>query len=131
MERATRQRTAIYAAIASAERPVSPQEILETARSTVQGLGLATVYRTLKALQQDGEIHPVTLPGDSARYESAGQSHHHHFQCTACTRVFDVHRCPGDMRHLAPEGFTVESHDLTLYGRCADCAAAGARVHPQ
>lgn len=131
MERATRQRTAIFTAIASARRPVSPQEILETARSTVDGLGVATVYRTLKALQEDGEIQAVVLPGESARYEAAGQSHHHHFQCTACTRVFDVHQCPGDLQHLAPPGFTVESHELTLYGRCADCAPKAARGRVQ
>jgi Fur family ferric uptake transcriptional regulator len=23
---------------------------------------------------------------------------------------------------MAPQGFTVEDHDLTLYGRCSDCA---------
>jgi Fur family ferric uptake transcriptional regulator len=26
------------------------------------------------------------------------------------------------MGRLAPQGFTVEDHDLTLYGRCKDCA---------
>jgi Fur family ferric uptake transcriptional regulator len=34
-----------------------------------------------------------------------------------------VHACPGNMSRLAPSGFTVENHDLTLYGRCKDCAA--------
>jgi Fur family ferric uptake transcriptional regulator len=38
--------------------------------------------------------------------------------------VFDVHACPGDLSRLAPPGFTVEDHDLTLYGRCRECAPA-------
>lgn len=124
MERFTRQRTAIYAVVASAQRPLSPQEILETAQVSVEGLGLATVYRNLKALREDGAIEAVQLPGESPRYEPAGQSHHHHFQCTQCARVFDVHACPGDLKGLAPQGFQVQRHELTLYGLCADCAQA-------
>ena len=124
MERFTRQRTAIYAVVAGAQRPLSPQEILETAQVSVEGLGLATVYRNLKALLVDGAIEAVQLPGESPRYEPAGQSHHHHFQCTQCARVFDVHACPGDLQGLAPQGFQVQRHELTLYGLCADCAQA-------
>ena len=124
MERFTRQRTAIYAVVAGAQRPLSPQEILETAQVSVEGLGLATVYRNLRALLEDGAIEAVQLPGESPRYEPAGQSHHHHFQCTQCARVFDVHACPGDLQGLAPQGFQVQRHELTLYGLCADCAQA-------
>lgn len=121
MQRATRQRSAIRDAIVAAGRPLSPQEVLESARGSVPALSLATVYRNLKLLADEGEIEPVRLPGDSARYESTGHAHHHHFQCTACQRVFDVHACPGNLAHLAPAGFTVETHDLTLYGRCSEC----------
>jgi len=121
MERSTRQRTAIRAAIDSANRPLSPQEVLASAQAEVSGLGLATVYRNLKLLLEAGEILAVVLPGDSPRYESSQRAHHHHFQCNACERVFDVLACPGNLARLAPAGFTVEDHELTLYGRCADC----------
>lgn len=113
---------AIAAAIAGANRPLSPQEILTIAQTSVEKLGIATVYRNLKALLDEEALKVVHLPGESPRYESATHGHHHHFQCTACARVFDVHDCPGDLRGLAPKGFLVESHELTLYGRCADCA---------
>lgn len=124
MERSTRQRTAIRTVIDAAGRPLSPQEVLENAQAEVPALGMATVYRNLKALVDEGEIAAVTLPGDSPRYESAEHGHHHHFQCTHCKRVFDVHACPGDFAQLAPKGFTVERHELTLYGRCAECQPA-------
>ncbi len=127
MERATRQRTAISTAIDAAGRPLSTQEVLDAAQVDVPGLGLATVYRNLKLLVDAGEISPVTLPGESPRYESThlAHEHHHHFQCTACKRVFDVHDCPGDLARLAPKGFSVERHDLTLYGRCDECPPVG------
>ena len=122
MERNTRQRSAIRDAIAQAERPLLPQEVLEHAQRDAPGLGIATVYRNLKALVDEGELTAVHLPGENPRYELAGHRHHHHFQCTRCQRVFDVHACPGDLSRLAPRGFTVEDHDLTLYGVCSDCA---------
>lgn len=84
---------------------------------------MATVYRNLKMLVDEGAIAVVTLPGESPRYEPAEHAHHHHFQCTQCRRVFDVHACPGDIGQLAPKGFTVEHHELTLYGRCDECAS--------
>lgn len=126
MERQTKQRAAIQAAISSARRPLLPQEVLELAHGEVPGLGIATVYRHLKALLDEGLLRAVELPVQNTRYELAAHSHHHHFQCRACSRVFDVHACPGDLTGLAPPGFRVEDHDITLYGQCSDCCAAPA-----
>lgn len=121
MERNTRQRSAIREAISTAARPLLPQEVLEAAQSSAPGLSIATVYRNLKALVDEGQLRAVMLPGESARFEPADVGHHHHFQCRACQRVFEVHACPGDLQALAPAGFVVEDHDLTLYGRCPAC----------
>lgn len=121
MERNSRQRTAIYNAIIGAGRPLWPPEILEAAQREVPSLGIATVYRNLKQLVDAREIKTVSLPGESPGYEVAHGDHHHHFQCTDCKRVFDVHDCPGDLARLAPEGFEVKHHELTLYGHCAAC----------
>ena len=123
MERNTRQRSAIRDAIAQADRTMLPQEVLVAAQQVVPGLGIATVYRNLKVLVEEGELQAVNLPGENPRFELVGHQHHHHFQCRECQRVFDVHACPGDLSRLAPQGFTVEDHDLTLYGRCKDCVA--------
>ncbi|MGQ3050181.1 MAG: Fur family transcriptional regulator [Roseateles sp.] len=122
MERNTRQRTAIRQAITDAARPLLPQEILQAAEAGAPGLSLATVYRNLRVLMEEGELRSVLLPGEVARYEVAGGGHHHHFQCLTCQRVFEVDACPGNLAALAPPGFTVEDHDLTLYGRCHDCS---------
>lgn len=130
MERSTRQRTAIRQVIIAAARPLTPHEILEGVRETVSAAGIATIYRNIKLLLDEGDIRAVMLPGESPRYESvheeAGHDHHHHFHCLPCDRVFDVPGCPGPMAQLAPAGFTVERHELTLYGVCAECSAASA-----
>lgn len=123
MERHTRQRTAIEDALKAAGRPLSPQEVLEAAQASVPALGMATVYRQLKALQDEALVQLVVLPGENPRYELSTHHHHHHFQCRQCSRVFDIHACPGDFADLAPSGFAVERHELTLYGLCDACGA--------
>ena len=122
-KRDTQQRRAIRAAIDEANRPLSPREVLETARRTSPSLGIATVYRTLKALVEEGALAQVELPGEPPRYEATGKRHHHHFHCRACDRVYELEGCPDGLRSLTPAGFFLESHEVVLYGRCAACVA--------
>lgn len=121
--RSTEQRRAIRDAVSDAGRPVRPEEVLEAAQREVPGLGIATVYRNLKAMLDAGFLRTVELPGDATRrYELAGLAHHHHFHCRRCDCVFDIDVCPGDLSRHAPAGFRVESHELLLHGICAGCA---------
>ena len=123
MPRETRQRRAIRETLRASGRPLSPGELLASARKKVDGLGIATVYRNLKLLQDEGLITAVELPGAPARYEVSGKDHHHHFHCRSCDRVLEVEGCPGEMGAVAPDGFQVESHEVVLYGLCDACAA--------
>ena len=123
MIRNTKQREAIRRAIAEAGRPLSAAEVLDLAGAYAPGLGMATVYRTLSSLIEEGFAVAVRIPGEPPRYESgdAASSHHHHFHCGACGRVFEVPGCPDGLDKLAPPGFTISGHDLLLYGRCSFC----------
>jgi len=118
--RNTNQRRAIRQAIEDADRPLDANEVL--AEANADGLGLATVYRTLKLGVEEGWLKPVDLPNAPTRYEMAGKEHHHHFECRNCQRVFEVHGCPGNLKPLIPEGFTLEDHEVILYGLCDQCA---------
>ncbi|MDM0018852.1 transcriptional repressor [Variovorax sp. J22R187] len=131
VQRGTRQRAAIRAVVAESPRPLLPTEIQERAQLAVAGLALATIYRNLKLLVEENEVRIVELPGEAPRFESAHRGHHHHFQCRTCERVFDVHECPGDFAGLAPKGFKVEAHELTLYGLCADCGKLARQPVPK
>jgi Fur family ferric uptake transcriptional regulator len=129
MERNTRQHQAIFDVIVAAHRPLLAQEVLALASVVVPRLSLATVYRNLKTLQNEGAIKTVLLPGQNPRYEMANRSHHHHFQCRQCERVFDLEACPGNLEGLAPSGFMVEDHEIILYGRCDDCSTDQVQSH--
>jgi Fur family ferric uptake transcriptional regulator len=122
MQRKTSQRSALLKAFESAGRPLSPQEALELAGIHAKGLGIATVYRNMKALADRGVLKVVSLPGEStARYELCGKAHHHHFHCRACHQVFEVDGCPGNIEPLVPKGFVMEDHEVVLYGLCSAC----------
>ncbi len=133
MERNTRQREAVLAAIEHAGRALTPGEILALAQTSVASLNLSTIYRQLNALQDEARIVKVLLPGQAARFEAAcgdghrdAAHHHHHFHCNVCDRVYALHACPGSMQDLAPAGFVVSAHEITLRGLCADCSRSRA-----
>ncbi len=122
MQRKTSQRTAIIRALKSADRPLTPQEVLDLATGDAAGLGIATVYRNLKALVAAGTIQAIGLPGETtARYELCGKKHHHHFHCRSCQQVYEVEGCPGNIAPIVPKGFQMHDHELIIYGTCAEC----------
>ncbi len=123
VERDTSQRRAIRRIFEEIDRPLSPQEVLEEAQTHAVTLGIATVYRNLKALVESGWLAPVGLPGEADRYEMAGKGHHHHFRCRTCERVYEVDGCPGGIQGMVPTGFRLESHEVVLYGLCVGCVA--------
>jgi Fur family transcriptional regulator, ferric uptake regulator len=121
MRRNTKQRSAIRRALTDAGRPLAPMEILESAQEAVPGLGIATVYRTVNLLVEEGWAVVVELPDASPRYERSGKGHHHHFLCTDCDAAYDVSGCPSGVGDLTPQGFELAAHEIVLYGRCRDC----------
>lgn len=119
--RRTPQRRAIRRCFERADRPLSPGEVLEACRREIPTLGLATVYRQVRSLVEEGWLRPVALPGAPDRYELAGKDHHHHFVCRVCDGVFEVDGCPGGIQGLAPGGFLIERHEVILFGLCRSC----------
>lgn len=126
MGRETEQRRAIRRALRETGRPLTADEVLERGRDGCPTLGIATVYRNLKALEAEGWAVAVELPGEPSRYEVAGKPHHHHFLCRGCEGAFEVEGCPGDVRGVVPDGFVLESHEVVLYGVCPGCYEARA-----
>lgn len=121
IRRQTKQREAIIEAFRCADRPLRPDEAWRVASQTVARMGLATVYRAIKDCVEQGVLSAVPVPGEPDRYEVSGKHHHHHFLCTECDGLYEVDHCPGRFDALAPNGFLVERHELTLVGVCKEC----------
>ncbi len=120
--RNTVQKNAIISVIEKSLRPLAVEEILAEGVKLVPTLGIATVYRELKRLQESGEIKVVQMPGDAVMYERKDIHHHHHFKCEACGTVYDIEGCVGEFQKILPKGFLMKSHEIFLYGNCDKCA---------
>ena len=99
------------------------QEIYETVRYVRPQIGLATVYRILHQLTEQGLIKEL---GDSeARYD-AHTARHDHAVCTQCGALLDIPMnivITNDVLQQAAQAAGVElaSHELRIYGRCKAC----------
>ena len=118
----TRQRHQILRIIKGAIGPLSADEIFQRARQSEPGIGLATVYRTLKILRDKEQVRAIALPDGLARYESLTLGRQH-FQCRICREIWTLPTDPiPSVRALKPHnGFVIEDHDSVFYGRCANC----------
>ena len=121
MIRKTSQRQVIQNVFEEWEHPLTPPEVHEIALKTMKSLGIATVYRTLNALVESGELEVVELPGGPQRFEKSGKHHHHHFHCRDCSKVFDIPGCDLGIKKKLTGGFMVERHEITFYGLCKTC----------
>jgi len=122
-KRKTFQRECIRQSIEMAQRPLSINEIYGVAKKEAPKLGIATVYRSIRALEEEGLVNRVDLPGRESRWELERNKHHHHFLCLNCDRLFEVEGCPGNLKHLLPKGYVLESHDILLSGQCKECSS--------
>lgn len=124
--RPTRQRLAITDALREATDFQSAQDIHDTLRQAGDKVGLATVYRTLQAMAEAGEVDVRHNPAGEATYRRCSPSHHHHLVCRSCGRTVEITGSAVERwAHAVAEehGFSEVSHTVELVGLCADCAA--------
>jgi Fur family transcriptional regulator, ferric uptake regulator len=123
--RATRQQTAITAALDEVEAFVTAQELHEMLRRRGESVGLATVYRRLQTLADANKVDVLRTTDGETAYRRCSQGHHHHLVCRTCGRVVEVDG-PGVERWAdkvaAAHGFTDVSHTLEIFGTCQACA---------
>jgi Fur family ferric uptake transcriptional regulator len=106
------------------------EELTARVRARDAAVGQATVYRTLKLLQECGVAAARRFDDGLTRYEPiVERSHHDHLICTTCGAIVEFEN--PEIEHLQLEvarrhRFTTESHRMELYGRCAACRRAAA-----
>ena len=82
--RPTRQRRAVFAALGDTDVFRSAQDIHAVLRGRDEDVGLTTVYRTLQALADAGEIDVLRTPDGESVYRLCSTGHHHHLVCRSC-----------------------------------------------
>ncbi|PZR53680.1 transcriptional repressor [Xylanimonas oleitrophica] len=126
--RMTRQRAAVADALEGTDEFRSAQQLHETLRTRGDAVGLATVYRTLQALVDGGEVDVLrTEDGESLYRRCARREHHHHLVCRRCGRTVEIDGPTVEAWAAmvgAEHGFGEIEHTVELWGTCRDCREA-------
>lgn len=129
----TRQRVAIFQALASSREHPSAEQLHRQVQRRLPNLSLATVYKNLEALKAIGAVADVNPLHEQARYEAAlpgtgaGKAHHH-LVCVSCKKVRDLHDARLDQLALGDaQGFEVRAVRVQAEGLCPVCRARSQR----
>lgn len=124
--RPTRQRSAVSALLDETDQFRSAQDLHAELRSRGDTVGLSTVYRTLQALADAGEIDVLrTDDGEAVYRRCGGRHHHHHLVCRECGRTVEVEGPAVETwaeQVAAEHGFADVTHSFEVFGRCRACA---------
>lgn len=125
--RPTRQRAAVASALGASDTFRSAQEIHEVLRASGESVGLTTVYRTLQAMADAGEVDVLRPEGEAVYRRCRSDGHHHHLVCRACGTTVELPAAEVEAwtatvarRH----GFSDVSHTVEVFGLCRSCQSA-------
>lgn len=132
--RLTPQRAAILRALVEHAGHPGVEELHRQLLRDFPTMSLATVYKTIAFLKDQGEVLELGFGEAGCRYDGRRPEPHPHLVCTRCGAILDP--APGAacddaalralMEDLAcRSGFSLSHHRLDLFGLCPACRAAG------
>ncbi len=119
----TRSQECILKLLKTQKRSLSAQEIYSKLRRRDIPLGLATVYRSLDALKQEGVVIARTLANGESVY-SCLQQHQHYMTCVKCGTSIPINECPVhnlEDKLQQSHKFKIFYHTLEFFGLCDGC----------
>lgn len=118
--RITKPRRIILEILHGAQGHPDATEIFERAVAMDSRISLATVYRTMRALEESGAIQRHAFGHGPARFEQAPAAHHDHLIDIDTGEVieFASSRIEAIQQEIAARlGYEIVHHRLELYGR--------------
>ncbi len=120
----TKQRTLIIDILKKAKKPLSANDILSRALTTMPNIALTTIYRNLEILYEADLITRQRIDEKEYCYELKKENHTHYLICKNCKKKIDLPECP--LKELEQNisnktGFKITSHNLELEGYCDKC----------
>lgn len=99
------------------------ENVYSLVKAELPSISLATVYRNLNQLAENGVINKVTSL-DGAVHFDHDTHNHYHFICIKCNKVYDVPYdiAPNlDTEVMKKTGLQVTEQDISFKGICLDC----------
>lgn len=119
----TRNQERILSLLKDQRRALSAQDIYTELRNCNQGMGLATVYRSLEALKLQGEVQVRPLANGESLYSPVHRDKHH-LTCLQCGASIPLDECPVhelESQLQASYNFNIFYHTLEFFGLCDRC----------
>ena len=122
--RFTRQKDVILRALDEHRVHPTADELYKYIHKEHSEIGLATVYRNLNKLAEQGIVKKIIGLDGSSHFDSCTQPHYH-FICSCCGKIHDIPMDIGVDLISKAEEFTdckITSMEMTFRGMCRDCA---------
>ena len=117
----TPQRVAILEYLDGNKQHPSAEEIYKTVVRKFPTMSFATVYTTLSALRDKGNLLELTIDPGKKRYDPI-PGDHHHLICVSCKRIIDVPVVFSlDVPDSVKQGFDITNSHVEFYGLCPKC----------
>ena len=132
--RRTTQRDLILETFLSSEEHLTSEDLYSLVHKIDPGIGLTTVYRTLKLLTDAGLAREVRFGDNRTYYEHHyDHEHHDHMICTECGIVIEFFSA--EIENLQDQmasnfGFRPTHHSLRMWGLCSSCQKGKVRSDP-
>jgi Fur family transcriptional regulator, ferric uptake regulator len=124
----TGQRRIIARVLSETDDHPDVEELYRRASALDSHISIATVYRTVRLLEEKGILERRDFGGGRARYEPTEHGHHHHLIDVDSGRVIEFENPEHErmLREIAGRlGFELVSARLELFGRRVDAAQNG------
>ncbi|MEC5180712.1 Fur family ferric uptake transcriptional regulator [Arthrobacter sp. CG_A4] len=126
-QRVTKQRLAVSAVLDELPDFVSTQELHRILQDRGTSVSLATSYRILQSLADDGLVDALrNADGEAVYRRCAATGHHHHLLCRNCGKAVEVEAPAVEAwaaRTAKEHGYTAVEHTVEIYGLCPECTA--------
>jgi len=119
--RITAQREIILSAVTSTDDHMSAEEIYAKVQQQTTTIDIATIYRTLEMLVEEGLAYKTNLGTGEFMYATFQHGSHIHLICRKCSAVIDAdHSVLAKLEKslLADYGFRPDLQHISLFGLC-------------
>ena len=121
----TPQRRLIFDTLIRQKGHLSSEELYEVVKRRDSSIGQATVYRTIKLLNDAGLVESLDFADGVMRYELRhGEEHHDHLICELCGKNIEIMDPVIEKQQekiAAQYDFALTHHKMYLYGICSKC----------
>lgn len=129
MKRYSKQREIMLNVLKSRKDHPTAQMLYEEVKKQLPQIGIATVYRNIADLVEEGIITKIKTKNDGLDRFDANVEPHYHFECVECNNIYDIYPDVHIYYELSDNiktmirkiGAEVTDTDIMIRGICRKC----------